>query len=54
MTKLYSIGLGIGTRNRNDEWLEVYYPLPVIHPESTLSDAVLSILGNNSGNRNID
>jgi 2,3,4,5-tetrahydropyridine-2-carboxylate N-succinyltransferase len=29
----FSIALGVGTKNQRGEWLEVYYPLPVFHPD---------------------
>ena len=29
---LFSIGLGIGTKNSKGDWLEVYYPRPVLNP----------------------
>ena len=40
MTKVYALGLGCGTRNRQDDWLEVYYPAPLLHPEATLVEAL--------------
>lgn len=32
----FSIAFGIGTRNRNGEWLEVYYPQPVFRPDQNI------------------
>ena len=31
MTALYSLGLGVGTQNGKNEWLEVFYPRPHGH-----------------------
>ena len=38
--QVYAIGLGVGTRNRKGEWLEVFYPRPLLSP----SDAVAAPL----------
>jgi len=32
----FCIALGFGTRNRNGEWLEVYYPQPIYHPKQEI------------------
>ena len=44
MTKLYSLGLGIGTQNSKGEWLEVFYPKPLLNPEQATSNAFLKAL----------
>ncbi len=51
---MYALAFGIGTRNRKDEWLEVYYPRPVFHPEQTLIDEISSVTGYSGGNTDID
>ena len=51
---MYALALGIGTRNRKDEWLEVYYPRPVFHPDQTLVDEIASVTGYSGGNKDID
>ena len=33
----YAIGLGVGTRNRKNEWLEVFYPLPLLSPSAAVA-----------------
>lgn len=33
----YALGLGIGTQDRNGNWLEVFYPQPVFSPAATLA-----------------
>lgn len=50
MTNLYSLGLGVGTRNTKDEWLEVFYPHPLLHPAPALCQAVADIVGHNGAN----
>ncbi|PID44323.1 MAG: 2,3,4,5-tetrahydropyridine-2,6-dicarboxylate N-succinyltransferase [Gammaproteobacteria bacterium] len=49
----FAFGLGIGTRNKKGEWLEVYYPAPLIHPEAGIINAVKESLGHDGGNHAI-
>lgn len=32
----FALGLGVGTRNSREEWLEVYFPRPVLNPSLAL------------------
>mgnify|MGYP003675616317 FL=1 len=41
---LYSFGLGIGTQNNNGEWLEVFYPKPLLNPGDTSLTAIKTAL----------
>ena len=43
----YAIGLGVGTQNRAGEWLEVFYPLPVLAPSPAVAGP-LAALGDGS------
>jgi len=54
MTKLYSLGLGVGTQNRNDDWLEVYYPKPMLNPDPEISQIFCDILKYEGGNQAIE
>ena len=49
MSNLYSIAIGVGTKNSRGEWLEVFYPAPLLNPEQTLSDIFTLSLGASSG-----
>jgi 2,3,4,5-tetrahydropyridine-2-carboxylate N-succinyltransferase len=40
MSNLYCFGLGVGTQNSQNQWLEVYYQQPVLNP----SDAVSAVI----------
>jgi 2,3,4,5-tetrahydropyridine-2-carboxylate N-succinyltransferase len=40
MSNLYSFAIGAGTKNSRNEWLEVFYPNPVLNPDQALSDIV--------------
>lgn len=37
---VFAFGLGIGTHNGKGDWLEVYFPAPVLNPSRELSDAL--------------
>jgi 2,3,4,5-tetrahydropyridine-2-carboxylate N-succinyltransferase len=47
MTTLYSFGIGTGTKNSNGQWLEVFYPSPILRPSQELSNIIISTLGDN-------
>ena len=51
--QLFSIGLGVGTQNAKGEWLEVFYPQPILNPSSTLADTLTSHLNYGGGNHAI-
>jgi 2,3,4,5-tetrahydropyridine-2-carboxylate N-succinyltransferase len=50
---LYAIGIGIGTRNSKGDWLEVFYPAPLLQPPAQLLGAVQA-LGYQGGNEVLD
>ncbi|GAA5315414.1 MAG: 2,3,4,5-tetrahydropyridine-2,6-dicarboxylate N-succinyltransferase [Candidatus Pelagadaptatus aseana] len=54
MTQLYAIGLGVGTQNNNGEWLEVFYPQPLMNPSADVAAAISNVLGYSEGNQVID
>ena len=41
----FALAIGVGTQNKKGEWLEVYYPKPVINPSDELLNAVRETLG---------
>ncbi len=51
MTQLYSFGLGVGTRNAQGDWLEVFYPAPQL--QTSISPDVARLLGYQGGNQAI-
>lgn len=53
MSKLFSIGLGVGTHNSKGEWLEVFYPKPLLNPADAIVKAVTDTLGYTDGNQAI-
>lgn len=53
MNNIYSIGLGIGTCNSKGDWLEVYYPQPLLKPTAEIASAVTETLNISGGNYTI-
>ncbi|RLA48144.1 MAG: 2,3,4,5-tetrahydropyridine-2,6-dicarboxylate N-succinyltransferase [Gammaproteobacteria bacterium] len=45
MTNLYSVGIGVGSQNSKGEWLEVFYPAPVLAPSAGIQSALSQIIG---------
>ena len=54
MSNYFAIALGCGTKNRNDNWLEVYYPDPAINPDNKLVEVIREELGYQGGNAAIE
>lgn len=50
---LYSFALGVGTQSGKGDWLEVYYPQPLLKPDTKLSGAAASALQYDGGNQSI-
>ncbi len=49
-TNIFSFGLGIGTQNKDGDWLEVFYPSPV----TNLTSATFSALTENTNYTNLN
>jgi len=41
----FSFGFGVGTQSSQGEWLEVFYPHPVLNPSDSLVKAIAGVLG---------
>ena len=50
MAALFGLGLGVGTGNSNGDFLEVFYPQPLLQPDATLAAAVATAVGHEGGN----
>lgn len=50
----FSFALGVGTQNNQGEWLEVFYPSPLLHPEAELIAPLAKRLGYQSGNQHFE
>lgn len=53
MTPLFSIGIGIGTQNTQGEWLETYFPQPLLNPSAEICEVVGNFAGYTTGSRTI-
>ncbi|PCK08924.1 MAG: 2,3,4,5-tetrahydropyridine-2,6-dicarboxylate N-succinyltransferase [Alteromonadaceae bacterium] len=51
MSDTYSIGIGVGSQNSQGQWLEVFYPQPLLTPSAEVSGAVKSALSYEGGNQ---
>ena len=48
--RIHSFAFGIGTKNANGAWLEVYYPTPVFAPSAAITAALTETTGYSGGN----
>lgn len=53
MSDYYSMGLGIGTQNQQQQWLEVYYSAPLLNPSLSIIDTIKQLWPDVSGNQAI-
>lgn len=53
MEDIYSIGFGIGTCNSAGDWLEVYFPQPLLNPGEAIANVVAETLKTDSGNQTL-
>src|SRR5690606_41935459 len=53
MTALYSFGLGVGTQNKQGDWLEVFYPTPELNPAPATAQALSQTLAYTGGNQTL-
>ncbi|BBI59407.1 hypothetical protein HSBAA_07130 [Vreelandella sulfidaeris] len=47
---MLSFALGIGTQNTQGDWLEIYYPAPLLNPSASLVEAAQQALDAPQGN----
>ena len=53
MADVYGLGLGLGTKNKKGEWLEVFYPQPLLNPSDSWIAAANKV-GYGAGNQVIE
>jgi len=51
MAGLYCVGLGVGTQNSKGQWLEVFFPQPVVNPPVDVAAVFAAALDYDGGNR---
>lgn len=54
MSHYFAIALGCGSKNHDDNWLEVYYPDPTLNPDSRLIEVIREEIGYLGGNAAIE
>jgi len=52
-TSIFAFGLGVGTHNSSGEWLEVFYPEPVLSPSVAVAECVAQLGLSESNNANL-
>ena len=50
MSKYFALAIGCGTQNRDEEWLEVFFPDPTLHPDNKLVEAIAEEVDYTGGN----
>ncbi len=53
MTNFYSFGLGVGTQNKQQQWLDIFYAEPLLQPSEAIINAVKQTTDYQSGNQSI-
>ena len=51
---MFSLAFGVGTKNSDGAWLEIYYPKPLLNPDQSLVDHLSTILDYPQGNYVLD
>ncbi len=51
---VFAFAIGIGTKNNDGQWLEVYYQAPLLNPTAELISAAKETLGYEGGNEALD
>lgn len=54
MSECFSLAFGVGTKNNAGNWLEVYYPQPLLNPDAGLVKLITEQLGYSGGNQALD
>lgn len=50
----FSLAIGVGSKNRRDQWLEVFYPKPILNPAPELLESIAKLVGYDGGNTFIE
>lgn len=50
-TSVFSLAFGVGTQNRQGNWLEVFYAQPLLHPSQALVNSIAPLLHYQGGNQ---
>ncbi|OED44843.1 2,3,4,5-tetrahydropyridine-2,6-dicarboxylate N-succinyltransferase [Endozoicomonas sp. (ex Bugula neritina AB1)] len=50
----FSLAIGIGSKNLKGEWLEVFYPQPILNPDAKLLESISGLIDYQGGNAFIE
>ena len=51
---MFAAAFGIGTKNQKGEWLEVYFPRPMLSPNSMMIENIIKNTSYRQGNQSIE
>ncbi len=51
---MFSMAFGVGTKDSKGQWLEVFYPQPLLQPAAKLVEAVVTIMNYKGGNQALE
>ena len=54
MSNFFSFAIGVGTKDSQGQWLEVFYPQPLYQPSQDLIKSVGNVLGYQDGNQVVE
>ncbi|MBR9805146.1 2,3,4,5-tetrahydropyridine-2,6-dicarboxylate N-succinyltransferase, partial [bacterium] len=53
MANHFSFGIGIGTQNQAGDWLEVFYPKPLVQPSQAIINAAQAVTQTSGGQQSV-
>jgi 2,3,4,5-tetrahydropyridine-2-carboxylate N-succinyltransferase len=51
---LYSLAFGVGTKDSAGNWLDVFYPAPLLQPDAEITKAILPVVDYVGGNQSLE
>lgn len=51
---IFALAIGVGTKNQQGDWLEVFYQQPLLNPSDTITNAAKEAFGYEGGNQIIE
>src|SRR5690554_2527378 len=50
----FALGIGLGSKNSKGQWLDSFYPQPLLEPTAKLVEAIAPLLKYSGGNRALE
>src|SRR5690554_4469057 len=54
MSQYFSLAIGCGSQNRDDQWLEAFFPNPLLHPDADLVSSIADEVDYQGGNFSVE